>query len=536
MQTYDTRRRQDAARTERVTQPGGMKTAAAGAVGSAHAPARRVDLPSAIREKMEDAFGMDLSAVELYESKGVDSIGANAVAQGSRIAFAPGKHDFSGLSGQTLLGHELSHIASQARGESRGRGMLIDSSLEAKADREGAMAAAGETVYAAVGSAAAPIASEGAPMQADWRSKADKTFGLINTGSELEDLFDTEYTYKNDKGETKSKSITGMGKSTKATVNGWKNVYGTVAGLYGTGTSGYDMVQRYSGGDSANGTASLFDATASLVDTGSNLAGAVNNFERGGEDKGINTGTAIAGTASGFLRSLGGLITGFSSWDTESKMAKRKKAYGRNYSNDVGEETDITDAIKQAERNARVDKWSGFTKALSGALKSGGAAWTGFDSSAWGVIGGKLLSAAGNGLDVFNSWNTARMKRKVRKDTLSEEFGDLDSDINLAIGNAQTDKGKEKLTDDEKRAAKTSVLSQFLDDQRLDPAVVRKLRSKKYLKKKDIYEALSSKRAGTLAKVSSRAGGAYAQEAVSEMGVHASSRDAKKKGILGRLM
>ena len=44
---------------------------------------------------------------------------AEAVAQGSNIAFAPGKLDFSSTHGQALLGHEISHAASQARGESR---------------------------------------------------------------------------------------------------------------------------------------------------------------------------------------------------------------------------------------------------------------------------------------------------------------------------------------------------------------------------------------------------------------------------------
>ena len=44
---------------------------------------------------------------------------AEAVAQGSNIAFAPGKLDFTSAHGQALLGHEISHAASQARGESR---------------------------------------------------------------------------------------------------------------------------------------------------------------------------------------------------------------------------------------------------------------------------------------------------------------------------------------------------------------------------------------------------------------------------------
>ena len=79
-------------------------------------PGRRVDMPTVMREKMEDSFGMDLSNVKLYENKAVGDAGAEAVAQGSSIAFAPGKLEFSSIHEQALLGHEISHVASQARG------------------------------------------------------------------------------------------------------------------------------------------------------------------------------------------------------------------------------------------------------------------------------------------------------------------------------------------------------------------------------------------------------------------------------------
>ena len=104
----------------------------------------RVDLPGAIRSKMENAFGADLSAVKLYESESVADAGAKAITQGANIAFAPGMLDFSSYSGQALLGHEMSHVVSQARGEVTGGGFLNDHALEARADMEGAMAAAGQ--------------------------------------------------------------------------------------------------------------------------------------------------------------------------------------------------------------------------------------------------------------------------------------------------------------------------------------------------------------------------------------------------------
>ena len=135
----------------------------------------RVDLPDAMRSKMENAFGADLSGVKLYESQAVADAGANAVTQGSKIAFAPGKLDFSSYGGQALLGHELSHVVSQQRGEVRGGGFLNDHALEARADREGAMAAAGQQIAlptAAMSSAtAAPAAAPMQASKADWMAR-----------------------------------------------------------------------------------------------------------------------------------------------------------------------------------------------------------------------------------------------------------------------------------------------------------------------------------------------------------------------------
>ena len=131
----------------------------------------QVDMPTVMREKMEDSFGMDLTAVKLYENKAVGKAGAEAVAQGSNIAFAPGKLDFSSTHGQALLGHEISHVASQARGEVKGSGLVNDSALEARADREGMMAARGMSVTSGHGGASAALstasaASAAGPMQA----------------------------------------------------------------------------------------------------------------------------------------------------------------------------------------------------------------------------------------------------------------------------------------------------------------------------------------------------------------------------------
>ena len=169
--TYDTRKRSDGkgAKTE-LSQNGPSIDAlrTGGAAPTQEQMGHRVDLPEAIRSKMEDAFGADLSAVKLYESQTVEDAGANAVTQGSNIAFAPGMLDFSSYGGQALLGHEISHVVSQARGEVTGSGFLNDHALEARADREGAMAASGQQISvpsaAMSGVTAAPAS---APMQAD---------------------------------------------------------------------------------------------------------------------------------------------------------------------------------------------------------------------------------------------------------------------------------------------------------------------------------------------------------------------------------
>ena len=159
-------------------------------------------MPVVMREKMEGAFGMDLSGVKLYENKAVGKAGAEAVTQGSKIAFAPGRLDFSSTHGQALLGHEISHVASQARGEVKGSGLVNDSALEARADREGLMAARGESITMGYGGAAASlsnasVASSAGPMQAKSGKKARAKADFESTqllpsdeGWTEDDLFD----------------------------------------------------------------------------------------------------------------------------------------------------------------------------------------------------------------------------------------------------------------------------------------------------------------------------------------------------------
>ena len=145
----------------------------------------RVDLPEAMRSKMENAFGADLSDVKVYESPAVEEAGANAITRGHDIAFAPGMLDLSGFGGQALLGHEISHVVSQARGEVTGSGFLNDPVLEARAYREGAMAASGQRISApAAALSPASAASAAGPMQANKKKKG----GDEEEGIELQDF------------------------------------------------------------------------------------------------------------------------------------------------------------------------------------------------------------------------------------------------------------------------------------------------------------------------------------------------------------
>ncbi|MBR1497417.1 MAG: DUF4157 domain-containing protein [Oscillospiraceae bacterium] len=159
---------------------------------------RRIDLPEAMRARMEHAFGADFSGVRFSENQAVADAGAEAAAQGNRVAFAPGRADFSSPAGQRLLGHELSHVVSQARGEAMGEGFLSSASLEARADREGAMAAAGEQVYSgpvtATLSDAAPSAAAMGPIQAKKASdeEIDRMANAYRTDVETRAALDAQ--------------------------------------------------------------------------------------------------------------------------------------------------------------------------------------------------------------------------------------------------------------------------------------------------------------------------------------------------------
>ena len=154
-----------------ASQSQGMSNSAmlSGGTPSASAMGRSVSMPASLRQRMENSFGADFSGVRFFESQQVADNGADAVTLGGgNVGFAPGKLDFSSKQGQELIGHELAHVVSHARGEVTGHGFLGNASLEAQADRQGEMAAAGQSVYTGPVTplSASTVASAEGPMQA----------------------------------------------------------------------------------------------------------------------------------------------------------------------------------------------------------------------------------------------------------------------------------------------------------------------------------------------------------------------------------
>lgn len=103
-------------------------------------------MSKALGDKMGTAFRADFSNIIIHESPFVEQYGARAVAQGNHIAFAPGMYNPDSLDGQALIGHELSHLVQQSKGEAKGQGLLQNQELEDSADRQGMMAAQGHSI------------------------------------------------------------------------------------------------------------------------------------------------------------------------------------------------------------------------------------------------------------------------------------------------------------------------------------------------------------------------------------------------------
>jgi hypothetical protein len=113
-------------------------------------------LPMDVRAKMEQAFGHDFSRVRIHEGRHPAAGRAIAVTQAENIHFAPGNYRPDSHDGQSLLGHELTHVVQQRAGQvaaPQGKGFPVNENLalEAEADRAGARAARGEAAHVSGG-------------------------------------------------------------------------------------------------------------------------------------------------------------------------------------------------------------------------------------------------------------------------------------------------------------------------------------------------------------------------------------------------
>lgn len=106
-----------------------------------------VPLPGPLRERLEAFFGAGLSDVRIHAASALASaVGADALAVGSHVHFAPGRFDPACAKALRMLGHELTHVLQQRCGRvaapTHGEpAITYDRSLEVEADVVGAAAA-----------------------------------------------------------------------------------------------------------------------------------------------------------------------------------------------------------------------------------------------------------------------------------------------------------------------------------------------------------------------------------------------------------
>ena len=125
-----------------------------------------LELDKQMRNRMERQFGLNFSAVRLVESDLPGKLGADAVAQGDLIRFAPGAFHPETAQGEQLLSHELSHVVQQSRGQGMGgvAGMpWVDAGTESGADAMAAQAMSGG-LPAEPARSISPVPAASAPM------------------------------------------------------------------------------------------------------------------------------------------------------------------------------------------------------------------------------------------------------------------------------------------------------------------------------------------------------------------------------------
>lgn len=151
-------------------------------------PAPSGGLPPALRSQLEGQFGADFSAIRVHPgSDQPASVGADALATGDDLHFAPGAYEPHTSSGMQLIGHELAHVIQQRQGRtsqpaspanaaqphlagaappsraagSVARNLHVDPALEQEAEAIGDRIAAGAAVDTGDGSARSTAAQPG---------------------------------------------------------------------------------------------------------------------------------------------------------------------------------------------------------------------------------------------------------------------------------------------------------------------------------------------------------------------------------------
>ncbi|HHG86273.1 MAG TPA: DUF4157 domain-containing protein, partial [Bacteroidetes bacterium] len=107
-------------------------------------------LPNDLQAVINQGLGGDFSSVEIIQNAPLpQSLGADALAQGNQIHFAPGKFDPNSPAGKELIGHEFKHIDQQRKGlvaatsQAKGLPANEDENLEKEADNFGQKVAQG---------------------------------------------------------------------------------------------------------------------------------------------------------------------------------------------------------------------------------------------------------------------------------------------------------------------------------------------------------------------------------------------------------
>ena len=105
------------------------------------------NLAPSIAAKMSQAFGMDLSGMQVYRSDAMAGSGMEGMASGNKVVLSSDV-DLNTTAGQAVLGHEISHIHAQSQGIGMGHsGLYENAALEHQADTEGLLAAQGRSIY-----------------------------------------------------------------------------------------------------------------------------------------------------------------------------------------------------------------------------------------------------------------------------------------------------------------------------------------------------------------------------------------------------